>query len=76
MKTALYLAACWGAMYVLTAIGLGGIDYREQPGSYWDGLTTARFQKWYPAKMASGASSLQSITKHLRVKESQYAGPL
>ena len=63
MKTNYILAACWGAMYVLTAIwswfavhnGVGGIlVIVNNLVPIGMGLFTAWFQKWYPAKMASG----------------------
>ena len=63
MKTNYILAACWGAMYVLTAIwswfavqnGVGDIlVIVNNLVPIGMGLFTAWFQKWYPAKMASG----------------------
>ena len=63
MKTNYILAACWGVMYVLTAIwswlavqnGVGGIlVIVNNLVPIGMGLFTAWFQKWYPAKMASG----------------------
>ena len=63
MKTNYILAVCWGAMYVLTAIwswlavqnGVGSIlIVVNNLVPICMGLFTAWFQKWYPAKMASG----------------------
>ena len=63
MKTNYILAVCWGAVYVLTAIwswlavqnGVGSIlIVVNNLVPICMGLFTAWFQKWYPAKMASG----------------------
>ena len=63
MKTNYILSACWGAMYVLTAIwswlavqnGVGSIlVVVNNLVPICMGIFTAWFQRWYPARMASG----------------------
>ena len=63
MKTNYILAVCWGAMYVLTAIwswlavqnGVGSIlIVVNNLVPICMGIFTAWFQRWYPARMASG----------------------
>lgn len=66
------LAACWGALYVLTAVwtwflrkaGLGtALIIINNLVPVVMGLFTAWFEKWYPAWKARGSHRLQHYTK-------------